>query len=157
MKIRRVSLFFGSALLTACGPDAPSKGKPGAAAATSGGMVKSILAERSGNNLHLTLTAQVKNSGAGPLTLAPPAVQLWAGAKAMEPFIAPGLEPAVIPAGGEMEGATHWWVSAGDLSGGLTLEMGGQRVEVKSGSPFALDLLPERKAVSLSFPDWKIR
>ena len=157
MNIRRVSLVSVSALLAACSPDAPPKGKSGAAAATSVFTVKSILAERSGANLHLTLMVQVKNPGAAALTLTPPGVRLLAGAKAVEPFIAPGLEPAVIPAGGEAEGATHWWVGEGDLSGPLVLEIGGVRAEVKNGSAFALDSLPEKRAVALSFPDWKMR
>jgi hypothetical protein len=106
--------------------------------------------------VHLTLAAQVMNPGAAPLTLAPPAVQLFAGSKPVEPFIAPGLEPAVIPPGGEAVAATHWWLSAADLSGALTLEVSGSRAEVKSAAAFALDVLPENKPVSLAFPDWKL-
>jgi len=118
--------------------------------------VKSLIAERTGDHLHLTLTAQVKNLGTAALTLAPPAMQLFAGTKPVEPFIAPGLEPTVIPAGGGAEAATHWWLTAADLSGAMTLEIRGARAEVKSASPFALDRLPENRPAAISFPDWKL-
>lgn len=117
--------------------------------------VKSLTAERTGDHLHLTITAQVKNPGAGALTLGPPAVQLFAGTNPVEPFIAPGLEPAVIPAGSEAEATTHWWLAAADASGVLTLGISGARAEVKSASPFALDQLPENRPAVISLPDWK--
>jgi chromate transporter len=118
--------------------------------------VRSLTAERTGDHLHLTVTALVKNRGTTALAAAPPEVQLFAGTKAVEPFIAPGLEPRVITAGGEDEAATHWWLTAADLGGALTLEISGARAEVKSASSFALDLLPENRPAALSFPDWKL-
>jgi chromate transport protein ChrA len=139
-------------LSTAASPSASGGTAPVTASAFA---VKSLTAERADDHLHLTITAQVKNPGATALTLAPPAVQLYAGTMAVEPFIAPGLEPAVIPPGGEAEAVTHWWLAAADLSGALTLEISGASAEVKSTAAFALDLLPEQSPVLLSFPDWK--
>ena len=145
-------------LLPACKP-APSGGGGGESivVTVSTFVVKSIVARRSAGHLHLMLSAQVKNTGGAALTLAPPAAQLLAGTRAVERFIAPGLEPAVIPAGGEGDAEMHWWLEAQDLSGSLTVEIGGSRAEIKTAAGFALDLLPEGRAVSLAFPDWKVR
>lgn len=147
-----------SLLLAGCKPPASPSGSGSPATKTNSTFtVTGLLAERAGDHLHTKVTVRVRNPGTAALSLSPPAVQLLAGTKPVEPFIAPGLEPAVIPAGGEAEAATHWWVAAGDLSGALTLEIGGARTEVKSGSAFALDALPEKRAVALSFPDWKVQ
>jgi hypothetical protein len=156
MKKCWVSLAFAALLYSACGPAAPPGKKTGTTVPASTFTVKSLTAERSGPHVHLTIAAQVKNPGPAALTLTPPAAQLFAGAKSVEPFIAPGLEPAVIPAGGEAEASTHWWLSTADVAGPLTLDIAGARAEVKSPSAFALDLLPENRPVALSFPDWKL-
>jgi sarcosine oxidase gamma subunit len=145
-------LLLAVSALSACGP-APAPG--GGKSKASSFAVRYLTAERTGDHLHLTIAAQVKNPGAAALTLTPPAVQLFAETKAVPPFLAPGLEPAVIPPGGEAEAVTHWWLAAADLSGALTLEISGARAEVKSTAAFALDLLPEQSPVLLSFPDWK--
>ncbi len=148
------ALFFFTALV-ACRPSPPAGGGKSAPVAGSTFTVNSLTAERSGDHVRLTITSQVKNPGTTPLTLAPPAARLFAGTTAVEPFIAPGLDPPVISAGGESEAATHWWLSAADLRDALTLEITGARAEVKSTTAFALDLLPEQKPVPLPFPDWK--
>jgi hypothetical protein len=151
-----IRLLPVAGLLCGCKPASPAGNGKATTVSASTFTVKSLTAERSGPHVHLTIAALVKNPGATALTLTPPAAQLFAGAKSVEPFIAPGLEPAVIPAGGEAEVATHWWLAAGDLSGALTLDIAGARAEVKSAAAFALDLLPENRPVALSFPDWKL-
>ena len=158
MKFRhRLSpVLCAAAVLVSCKP-APAPGGGKAAVSASTFTVKSLTAERSGDHLHLTLTAQVKNPGAEVLTLSAAAVKLMtADGRAVEPFIAPGLEPAVIAPGSEAEAATHWWLAAADLAGALTFDISGARAEVKSAAAFALDLLPESRPVALSFPDWKL-
>ena len=149
-------LFVVVGLLAGCKPSPPSGGGKSAPVATATFTVKSLTAERAGDHLHLTLTTQVKNPAASALTLAPPAVQLLANGKAVEPFIAPGLEPVVLAPGAEAEAALHWWLAAAELSGALTLEIAGSRVVVKSAGAFALELLPDKQPVSLAFPNWKI-
>ena len=148
-------LIAALGLLAGCKPSPPSAGGKSATVATATFTVKSLTAERAGDHLHLTLTAQVKNPGATALTLAPPAVQLLANGKAVEPFIAPGLELVVLAPVAETEAALHWWLSAAEVNGALTLEIAGARVEVKSAAVFALDALPENTPVPLSFPNWK--
>ena len=148
-------LFVVVGLLAGCKPSPPSGGGKSAPVATATFTMKSLTAERAGGHLHLTLTAQVKNPGSAALTLAPPTVQLLANGTAAEPFISPGLEPAVLAPGAEMETALHWWLAAEEVTGALTLDIAGARAEVKSAGTFALDLLPERQPVPLTFPNWK--
>jgi len=131
-----------------------ASGAKSAPAAVATITVRSLTAERTGNHLHLTITALVQNPGmAAP---PPPEVRLFAGTDAVSPFIAPGLEPRAISTGAETESITHWWLTEANLSDALTLEITGARAEVKSAAAFALDLLPESKPVPLSFPDWKL-
>ena len=111
------------------------------------------MAERSGDHFHLTITARIKNSGAAPLSLTAPAVQLFTGKdKPAAPFIAPGLEPSVIAAGAESEADTHWWLPASDLAGGLTLEVTGIRQPVTSAGAIVFDSLPENKPTAIPLP-----
>ena len=118
--------------------------------------VKALTAERSGDFVHLTMLVLVNNTGPAPLSLTPPAVQLFAGgSRAVAPFIAPGLEPVAITPGAEATAVTHWWLAAADLSGSLELEINGSRATVKSTAAFAIDSLPESKTVPLAFPQWK--
>jgi hypothetical protein len=139
-------------LLAACGNEPTGPTGPTSAPFT----VTDVTAERSGAHLHLTVNVRVKNSGPAPLTLGPPAAQLWiAGARTAPPFIAPGLEPGVISPGAENDAATHWWLAANDLSGSLELEISGARQLVKSPGVFPADALDERKPAPLSWPDWK--
>jgi hypothetical protein len=103
-----------------------------------------VSAQRSGDHVHLSVTVKVKNSGREPLTLTPPAVQLWMGKdRAAAPFIAPGLEPAVIAPGVEAEAATHWWLAASEWPGPLELEVNGGRETVKSGGGISINALAE--------------
>ena len=160
MKEMRSRLLIASGVaagwFAGCKPSPPSGGGKSATVAASTFTVKSLTAERAGDHLHLTLTTQVNNPAASALTLAPPAVQLLANDKAVEPFIAPGLEPIALAPGAETEAALHYWLTAADLSSALTLEIAGARAEVKSAGAFALELLPDKQPVSLAFPNWKI-
>jgi hypothetical protein len=152
-----MKMVAGSAVLVvslaACRRESPA---PSSAAAPSTFAIRGVTAERVGDHLRLTVTALVKNPGPAPLTLAPPAAQLWIGNdKLAAPFIAPGLDPAVIAPGTESEAATHWWLAASDLTGSLELEVAGLRQPVKSVDAFAIEALTESKNVPLSFPRWQ--
>ncbi len=152
MKILAVSVVLIAAV-SACRRE-PAAGSGGLIRTTF--TIRAVAAERSGDHLHLTVTVRAKNAGSIPLALAPPAAQLWIGSdKPAAPFIAPGLEPALVAPGGEAEGATHWWLAASDLSGPLELEIAGVRQPVKSTEPFAFNSLPENRPSALQFPQWK--
>lgn len=147
------SFLSAAVLLAGCGKKPPA---PSAAAAPSTFTIRAVTAERSGDHLHLTVAVLVKNPGSSPLTLTPPAAQLWIGKeKPAGPFIAPGLESAVIAAGAESEAASHWWLAASDLSGSLELEIAGTSQIVKSTGDFVLDSLAEGQSAPLAFPRWK--
>ena len=135
-----------------------SAGAASAAVAAGDFSVTGLQAERSGSHLHLIVQLQIKNPAAAPLVLAPPGVQLRAGKdRAVSPFIAPGLEPDLVAAGTESATVTHWWLAPEDLSGELTMEIGGAVAVIKNAGAFDAAALPEQQAAELTFPEWKRR
>ena len=141
-----VSFVIGAVTLSGCGKR--SSNPPGAAV-PSAFKVHSLTAVRSGDHLHVTVTVEVRNTGTRPLVLTPPIAQLWIGKdKPAAPFIAPGLEPAVIAPGTASEAATHWWLAVTDLAGSLELEINAVRQPIHAGT-VSLDSLPENVPVIL--------
>ena len=139
-----------AALATGCGKQ-PSA--PASAPASSNFTVRALRVERSGDHLHLTITARIKNSGTAPLPLTAPVVQLFTGKdKPAAPFIAPGLESSVLAAGAESEADTHWWLAGADMDSGLTLEVTGIRQPVTSAGAIVFDSLPENKPTAIPLP-----
>lgn len=143
-------------LFAGCGKN-PSPAPGGSiASAPSNFTVRAVTAQRSGDHIHLTVTVHINNPGNNPLTQTPPAVQLWIGKdKPAAPFIAPGLEPAVIAPGAASDAATHWWLAGSDLSGSLELEIAGARQTVKTVGTFTLNSLVESIPEPLAFPVWR--
>lgn len=147
---------FLCAILTGCGRKPASSPTESLRAAASNFWIAALTAERSGDHLHLTVTVSVRNRILAPLTLTPPAAQLWIGKdKPAAPFIAPGLEPSVIAPGAESDAVTHWWLPASDLSGSMELEIFGVRQAVKSAGAFDIESLPEGRTVGLLIPQWR--
>ncbi len=152
MKARALRIFTvaSAALAVGCEKQAPA---PSSAATPSAFTVRALTAERSGDHVHLTVTARIKNTGPAPLSLTAPVVQLFTGDnKKAAAFVAPGLEPAVIAAGAEMDAETHWWLAGADVADALTLEVTGIRQPLKSAGSIAFDSLPENKPIAIPLP-----
>lgn len=109
-------------LLSGCRKDQPAPA-PG----TTGAAVKVAECVREENHRRLRLVVPLANTGATPLTTGPPVVQLLAGEQPVPPFIAPGLEPAVIAPGQTAEVETHWWLPEDQAGASLTLVANGTR------------------------------
>ena len=155
MKARALRIFTvaSAALAVGCEKQAPTPSSAATPATPSAFTVRALTAERSGNHVHLTVTARIKNPGTAPLSLTAPAVQLFTGDdKKAAAFIAAGLEPAVIAAGAESEADTHWWLAGADVAGALTLEATGIRQSVASAGSIAFDSLPENKPIAIPLP-----
>lgn len=155
MKCGATSVVLGVAFAAGCSKE-PSGSTDQTIPHAGSVTITSLVAERSGDHLHLTVTALVKNPGPGPLTLAPPAAQLWIGKdKPAAPFIAAGLAPAVVASGAESEAATHWWLAAVDLRGSLEMEIAGAKLVVKEAGDFSVNSLAEGEAAALHWPNWR--
>jgi hypothetical protein len=155
MSVRVVTCLLGAAL--ACGCRREATGSSGEQGTDSRDLsVLAVTGERSGDHVHLTVRLRVANNRSTPVTLTPPAVQLWAEHnRAVPAFLAAGLMPATVAAESEGEADTHWWLAADDVAGALEIEFTGARQTVKTAAPFAFTSLPEGKSVRLPVPSWK--
>ena len=152
MKSRALRIITGSGGLLAAGCG-KQPATPASVTAPSPFAVRALTAERSGDHVHLTVTARIKNTGTAPLSVAAPAVQVFTGeGKPADQFIAPGLEPDVIASGAEMDAETHWWLARADVAGALTMEVSGIRQSVTSAGSFDFDSLPENKTIAIPLP-----
>lgn len=109
---------------------------PGAAKTSTAFTITGLTAEPAGDHAHVIITVKATGPASGPVTLAPPACRLWTSSgEEVPPFIAPGLEPAILTPGVETEAATHWWLRAKDLKNTLELEINGTRAGAGTASP----------------------
>jgi len=102
--------------------------------------------ERDFGNARLDLEVRYKNSSPRPLFMQPPDVRLInAGGKDVPPFILPVERPASVEAQTTADFRLRFWLEKADLSGPLTLDIRGQRLEVKNSTPLDLEKLPSGK------------
>ncbi len=95
--------------------------------------------ERDYGNARLDIELRYRNASPRPLVLQPPDVKLMTGdGREVPPFILPVEKPPQIAAQTTQSVRLRYWLESAHLSGPLTLEVRGERAEVKSAS--ALDL-----------------
>lgn len=97
-------------------------------------------------NARLDLEVRYKNASPRPLYLQPPDVRLInAAGKDVPPFILPVERPPSIEAQTTSDVRLRFWLEKADLSGPLTLEIRGQKLEVKNSTPLDLEKLENAK------------
>jgi len=102
--------------------------------------------ERDFGNARLDLEVRYKNSSPRPLHMQPPDVRLInATGKEVPPFILPVERPASIEAQTTSDIRLRFWLEKADLAGPLTLEIRGQKLEVKNSTPLDLEKLENKK------------
>lgn len=102
--------------------------------------------ERDFGNARLDLEVRYKNASPRPLFLQPPDVRLLnAAGKDVPVFILPTERPASVEANTTSDARLRFWLEEPDLAGTLTLEIRGQKLEVKDGTPLKLEKLENAK------------
>lgn len=98
--------------------------------------------ERDFGNARLDLEVRCKNASPRPLSMQPPDVRLLnAAGKEVQPFILPVERPPSIEAQTTGDVRLRFWLEKADLAGPLTLEIRGQKLEVKNSTPLDLEKL----------------
>ena len=102
--------------------------------------------ERDFGNARLDLEVRYKNASPRPLSMQPPDVRLInAAGKDVPPFILPVERPPTVEAQTTADIRLRFWLEKTDLIGALTLDIRGQRLEVKSATPLDLEKLENKK------------
>ncbi len=102
--------------------------------------------ERDFGNARLDLEVRYKNTSQRPLFMQPPDVRLInATGQDVPPFILPVERPASVEAQTTSDIRLRFWLEKADLTGPLTLEIRGQKLEVKTQTPFELERLENKK------------
>lgn len=102
--------------------------------------------ERDFGNARLDLEIRYKNVSPRPLHMQPPDVRLInAAGKDVPPFILPVERPASIEAQTTSDLRLRFWLEKADLAGPLTLDIRGQKLGVKNGTPLDLEKLENKK------------
>jgi len=109
--------------------------------------------ERDYGNARLDIELRYRNTSPRPLILLPPDVKLLtADGKEVPPFTLPVEKPAQIAAQTAQDVRLRYWLDKSHLQGSLTLEIRGEKAEVKSASPVDLDKLENGKPKTWTGP-----
>lgn len=102
--------------------------------------------ERDYGNARLDIELRYRNASPRPLVLQPPDVKLMTGdGREVPPFILPVEKPPQIAAQMTQSVRLRYWLESGHLSGPLTLEVRGEKAEVKSDSALDLTKIENKK------------
>jgi hypothetical protein len=102
--------------------------------------------ERDYGNARLDLEVRYKNISPRPLSMQPSDVRLLnAAGKEVPPFTLPVERPPSVEAQTTGDIRLRFWLEKADLGGSLTLEIRGQKLEVKNGTPLDLEKLENGK------------
>ncbi len=102
--------------------------------------------ERDYGNARLDLEVRYKNTSPRPLSMQPPDVRLLnAAGKEVPPFLLPVERPPSVEAQTTGDIRLRFWLEKADLAGALTLEIRGEKLEVKNSAPFDLEKLENAK------------
>ena len=113
--------------------------------------------ERDFSNARLDVEVRYKNASPRPLSMQAPDVRLInAAGKEVAPFILPVERPPSVEAQTTGDIRLRFWLEKADLAGALTLEIRGQKLEVKSGAAFDLEKLENAKPKVWTSADWKL-
>lgn len=105
--------------------------------------------ERDYGNARLDIELRYRNASPRPLFLLPPDVRLLtAEGKEVPAFTLATEKAAQIPAQTAQDVRLRFWLEKGHLSGPLTLEIRGEKAEVKSSAAVSLDSLENGKPKS---------
>ena len=111
--------------------------------------------ERDFGNARLDLEVRYKNASPRPLSMQPPDVRLInAGGKEVPPFILPVERPPSVEAQTTGDIRLRFWLEKTDLSGPLTLEIRGQKLEVKNATPLDLEKLENARPRVWTGANW---
>jgi len=109
--------------------------------------------ERDYGNARLDIELRYRNTSPRPLSLQPPDVRLLtADGKEVPPFILPVEKPPQIAAQTAQDVRLRYWLDKSHLQGPLTLEIRGEKAEVKSAAPVDLDKLENGKPKTWTGP-----
>ncbi len=125
----------------------PSEGAPMAELnADSPLQLRRCTLERDFGNARLDLEVRYKNASPRPLSMQPPDVRLInTTGKDVPPFILPVERPPTVEDQTTADIRLRFWLEETDLAGALTLDIRGQRLEVKSATPLDLEKLENKK------------
>ncbi|HEY1048560.1 MAG TPA: hypothetical protein VGE39_02350 [Prosthecobacter sp.] len=113
--------------------------------------------ERDFGNARLDLEVRYKNASPRPLSLQPPDVRLLnAAGKDVPVFILPTERPTSVEASTTSDVRLRFWLEKADLAGPLTLDIRGQKLEVKNSTPLDLEKLENAKPKVWTGADWKL-
>ncbi len=113
--------------------------------------------ERDHGNARLDLEFRFHNSKSRKLILQPPQVRLMTGAgKEVPPFFLPFEPQPEIVVGGTLDVRLRYWLEKSDLQGALTLEVQGEKLEVKSAAPFDLEKLKNKEPCTFTETNWSL-
>lgn len=102
--------------------------------------------ERDFGNARLDLEIRYKNTSPRPLSTQLPDVRLInAAGKDVPPFILPVERPATVEAQSTADLRLRFWLEKAELAGSLTLDIRGQKLEVKNNTPLDLEKLENAK------------
>lgn len=112
--------------------------------------------ERDFGNARLDLEVRYKNASPRPLSMQPPDVRLInAAGKDVPVFILPTERPPTVEAQTTSDVRLRFWLEKADLAGSLTLDIRGQKLEVKNSTPLDLEKLENAKPKVWTGTDWK--
>ncbi len=102
--------------------------------------------ERDYGNARLDIELHYRNTSPRPFTLQPPDVRLLtADGQEVPPFVLPVEKPVQIAAQSAQDLRLRYWLDKAHLQGPLTLDIRGEKAEVKSAGPLDLDKLENGK------------
>lgn len=111
--------------------------------------------ERDFGNARLDLEVRYKNISPRPLFMQPPDVRLInAAGKDVPVFILPSERPTSVEAQTTSDVRLRFWLEKADLAGALTLDIRGQKLEVKNSTPLDLEKLPNAKPKVWTSAHW---
>lgn len=103
---------------------------------------RSVL-KRDYGNARLDIDIRVFNSSAESLVMNPPKVKLLTAKNTeVASFFLPFEKLPEVPANSTQDVQLRYWLESEELNGSLTLEIDGQKLEVKDSTPLQLDSLP---------------
>ncbi|WP_395741660.1 hypothetical protein [Prosthecobacter sp.] len=112
--------------------------------------------ERDFGNARLDLEVRYKNTSPRPLSMQAPDVRLInAAGKEVPPFILPIERPPTAEAQTTGDIRLRFWLEKADLAGALTLEVRGEKLEVKDSTPLDLEKLENAKPKVWTSAAWK--
>ena len=112
--------------------------------------------ERDFGNVRLDLKVHLTNRRASKLLLINPAVRLLnAKNKEVPAFVLPVEPPPELPPQTTADVLLRFWLEKEDLQGALTLEVDGERVEVKTNAPFDIEQLKNAQPRPMAPGAWR--